>query len=295
MTFKVDLPGHLHSRISPQLKLEAQNADLTFKPAINDKSLRIAERVYSEMRVSGDLAERLQAQQHMSVDKRLRKQAAIDMERAQNQSFQPQINKNSEKILEHSEKFAGKDFFDRQAETLERKLRAPMEVVEHSFQPDIGKASSLLPEELAYETSQERLERLAYRDKDYILSSRETIKEQYYSQFNFKPEINPISKVLGQAHSVEELHRDTARKQRFEMLVRAKEQALDQECTFKPKVSKTYTRAIGYGDASINSDNGLSQPSFNMVSHSLSLSLSLARARALALSLHPPPPPLVLL
>ena len=54
-----------------------------------------------------------------------------------------------------------------------------MEVVEHSFQPDIGKASSLLPEELAYETSQERLERLAYRDKDYILSSRETIKEQY--------------------------------------------------------------------------------------------------------------------
>ena len=146
-------------------------------------------------------------------------------------------------------------------------------LVEHSFQPDIGKAASLLPEELAHETSQERLERLAYRDKDHILSSRETIKEQYYSQFNFKPEINPISKVLGQAHSVEELHRDTARKERFEMLVRAKEQALDQECTFKPKVSQTYTRATGYGDASFNSHNGLSQASFNMVSLSLSLSL----------------------
>ena len=40
----------------------------------------------------------------------------------QEERFQPEINRNSEKILEHSEKFAGKDFFDRQAELLERKL-----------------------------------------------------------------------------------------------------------------------------------------------------------------------------
>ena len=268
-------------RHEAKLKLE-QDADLTFKPAINDKSLRIAERVYSEMRVSGDLTERLLAQQHMSMDKRLSKLAAIEQERQQHERFQPQINRNSEKILEHSEKFAGKDFFDRQAETLERKmlLAHKSSLEEHSFKPEIGKAASMLAEELEGETTEDRLQRLAYRDKDHILSSRETIKEQYYSQFNFKPEINPISKELGQAHSIEELHKDSARKQRFEMLMRAKEQALDQECTFKPKVSKSYTRTTGYGDASFTSDNGLSQPSFNLVLPTLH-----------ALSLPPPPRP----
>lgn len=64
--------------------------------------------------------------------------------------------------------------------------------------------------------------------QDHIESSREIIKEQYYSQFNFKPDINPISRQLGQARSIEELHRDTARKQRHEMLLRAKEEALEQ-------------------------------------------------------------------
>ena len=105
-------------------KLEAENKDLTFRPAINDKSLRLAQRVASEMRLSGDLSDRLLAQHHLSVHKRLSKVAAMEHERAAQEPFHPHMNRNSEKILEHSDKFAGKDFYDRQASLVQRKLDA---------------------------------------------------------------------------------------------------------------------------------------------------------------------------
>ena len=36
------------------------------------------------------------------------KAAEIEQERAKDERFQPEINRNSEKILEHSDKFAGR-------------------------------------------------------------------------------------------------------------------------------------------------------------------------------------------
>ena len=87
---------------------------------------------------------------------------------------------------------------------------------------------------------EERLERLAYRDKDHIESSRHTIQEQYYSQFNFKPDINAISKQLGQARTIHELHIDTGRKERFESLMRAKQEAIDQVIPHPPPTTSTH-------------------------------------------------------
>ncbi len=61
------------------------------------------------------------------------------------------------------------------------------------------------------------------------------IQEQYYAQFTFKPTINKISKQLGQSHSLEELYTDRGRKERIELLVRAANEAQEQECTFRPQ------------------------------------------------------------
>ena len=44
---------------------------------------------------------------------------------------------------------------------------------EHSFTPNIGNASALVNEDRLRESSEERLQRLAYRDKDLILTSRQ--------------------------------------------------------------------------------------------------------------------------
>ena len=80
--------------------MESENSDLTFKPAINDKSIRLAERVAAEYAdASGDLLGRLEAQHQMSVHKRLSKVAAIEDERAQNERFQPEINRNNSLLL----------------------------------------------------------------------------------------------------------------------------------------------------------------------------------------------------
>lgn len=101
-------------------------------------------------------------------------------------------------------------------------------------------ATTVIGVERGGESMEERLERLAYRDKDHIESSRHTIQEQYYSQFNFKPDINAISKQLGQARTIHELHIDTGRKERFESLMRAKQEAIDQVIPHPPPTTSTH-------------------------------------------------------
>jgi len=102
-------------------------------------------------------------------------------------------------------------------------------------------ATTVIGVERGGESMEERLERLAYRDKDHIESSRHTIQEQYYSQFNFKPDINAISKQLGQTRTIHELHSDTGRKERLESLMRAKQEALDQVIPPPPPTTSTST------------------------------------------------------
>mmetsp|Transcript_6066 Transcript_6066/g.21413 ORF Transcript_6066/g.21413 Transcript_6066/m.21413 type:complete len:399 (-) Transcript_6066:368-1564(-) len=216
-----------------KVKEELSNPDLTFKPIINEKSQKIAKDRAGEGK---NVAERLHEQSEISLYRKLTKVAMIESERAKDESFQPRINPNSDKILEQSEKFAGKDFFDRQNEYQFKKLKLSSENLnEFSFAPDIRSAEALLPPERRSESYLDRLERLAYRDKDQIQTVRDSIKEQYYSQFSFKPQLNEVSKQLGQAHSIQELYEDTERKEKMQRLIRAKEEELEQECTFRPQ------------------------------------------------------------
>ena len=83
-----------------------------------------------------------------------------------------------------------------QREKLERAARKEDE--ECTFHPAIGNADDILvhtrPTRLG-ETKEEMVERLSKHEKERIDRAREAMKEQYYSQFSYKPEIDALSKV----------------------------------------------------------------------------------------------------
>ena len=55
--------------------------------------------------------------QEQSLAKRLNVAAEVEAERSEHEKFRPAINTNSDRILEQSDKFAGKDFYERQVRT----------------------------------------------------------------------------------------------------------------------------------------------------------------------------------
>ena len=211
-----------------KVKEEQSNPELTFKPAINERSARIAER-------EGPVIKRLVENSEASLQRKLAKMAEIEIEREREQRFRPSSNPNSDRILSASDKFAGKSFFERQEEDLRRRHTALDEAeVEYPFKPTLGANTDLIVQERERETPEERIDRLAYKDKERQELSREVVQEQYYSQFSFKPRINKVSKQLGHGHTVEELHTDVRRRERMEELIRRANEEQEMECTFQP-------------------------------------------------------------
>lgn len=81
-----------------------------------------------------------------------------------------------------------------------------------TFVPHIGNASEILANSrqrrsLLSESTAERSTRLSQDDARRIRLQREAARDAYYAQFNYRPEINPISRSLGQASSIDVLSR----------------------------------------------------------------------------------------
>lgn len=84
---------------------------------------------------------------------------------------------------------------------------------EFRFRPDIGSAEEVLLQSgrNAGESRQELIERLACTDKERLEAVRRQKAEQHYAQFDFRPALNPISRLVGRQPSVELLHKVSAR------------------------------------------------------------------------------------
>jgi hypothetical protein len=80
---------------------------------------------------------------------------------------------------------------------------------EFRFRPDIGSAEEVLLQSgrHAGESRQELIERLACTDKERLEAVRRQKAEQHYAQFDFRPALNPISRLVGRQPSVELLHK----------------------------------------------------------------------------------------
>lgn len=62
--------------------------------------------------------------------------------------------------------------------------------------------------------------------------------QEIYGNLSFKPDINPISRALGRASSVDELSKDVKGKLSRERIAKRAEQQLQSECSFKPRINK---------------------------------------------------------
>ncbi|KAJ7514689.1 hypothetical protein O6H91_23G055500 [Diphasiastrum complanatum] len=220
--------------------LNERKLQLTFKPDINQNSVRLFKQRGLE---SVDVADRL-----TTCGQSIHLDCKQDPQESQI-TFAPEINSNTDYIIASSKHFGGHraDFFSRQQHYMqlieEKKKKKEREVLpaDFTFRPNIGNASLILEQSMwksvFQESASERVERLAYRDKDRQLLIREKVSEEYYAQFNFQPEIDDISKLVGRSTSIKDLYSNRKGKKVKEALEQAARDDFQQKCPFRPEVS----------------------------------------------------------
>jgi hypothetical protein len=239
-----------------KLRLESEkDPDLQFNPKINELSSKLA-----RQRSEQDVAERLHTDIVQKMQRRSADQEEWQRRLAQDCTFSPHINPTSQKIVEESEMFAGpkRDFLHRQSEWNKRQRRRQeldRQVVEAAtavtFKPKINETSEAIvsSKKKGEETEEERLQRLAYQDLQRKEAMRKAMEKQLQSQYSFKPEINPVSKAIGKASSIDQLVSNEKSKKVKERMAQEAEQAFKREHTFRPKVNPSMVVAISPGSA----------------------------------------------
>ena len=139
------------------------------------------------------------------------------------------------------------DFLERQKiydeikkDRLDRKMSKSIENKLYTFKPKINITSEFLVKtdtNRINENQHEKYDRLSTQNYERILKKKIELEENYYSQYNYKPKINEVSKYLGRENSVNELaNRKPSGKSKDYRSNIVKEQI--QECTFNPKTNR---------------------------------------------------------
>ena len=125
------------------------------------------------------------------------------------------------------------------------------------FQPHIqseNKSMSLLAKhhpECLSEDRESRVQRLSQKAAEEIARHRKKLEEDLYGSISFRPEINPLSRVLGRDPTVQELFENKKGKH-LQMQLRSKyEDRLGEECTFKPAINELSRRLLTPDDEDI--------------------------------------------
>ena len=236
-----------------QLWMEQQmDPELTFKPTINPNSREQAKDKSFAERISEDAKEHigtscvLEIETNFITDKKLKKQEELQREEMSKLTFTPQVNANSERIV-HSIFRGDANFWQRQQVYDIKRSQTKNSVPDHqleacTFKPQLNETSEILVEVMQErdgrkETRAERIERLAREDFDKKMKTQENAKQQYYSQFTFKPQINQVSKTIIRSTSLDELVSAPARKKVLEEAKQAAEEAFKQAHTFHPQIN----------------------------------------------------------
>jgi hypothetical protein len=126
-----------------------------------------------------------------------------------------------------------KSFEKRRREKLEKKLNNS----QLTFTPDINPISDFIANEDVKRNSKDKFYRLCKEDFNKIQKKKENLEKFYYSQFNFKPKINDISKIVGADNSLDEL----ATKKESKKLQEIKRKIIDEELNqerFQPRINR---------------------------------------------------------
>jgi len=140
------------------------------------------------------------------------------------------------------------DFLERQKiyeeikkERLERKLSKSQYENDYTFTPQINLTSEILMKtnnNRSNENVEDKVNRLYYQDSEKLKQRKQSLEKFYYGQYNFKPRINEISRIVGKDHTIEDL----AYKKKWDSdKLKVSKSALScgsEEYTFKPKINK---------------------------------------------------------
>ncbi|EIE27456.1 hypothetical protein COCSUDRAFT_39121 [Coccomyxa subellipsoidea C-169] len=214
-----------------RLAREAADADATFSPAVNDKSLRMA--LAKQIR---ELRDEVPASQRLSAARPL---PAPTPDAEAGFTFAPELCRTSERLLEDSAQLPG-NFFERQRFFHDLKLRRlrvlqSEEDANCTFSPDTkGQSAVILA---ASARSADHAERLAVTDKRRVEGARAGVAHDYYSQFSFQPAINERSRRLAKGGDrLGELTSSERRRERREAMAAEAEARMEAECTFRPRL-----------------------------------------------------------
>jgi len=165
-------------------------------------------------------------------------------ELADRYTFAPQLNPNTEQILQQSEA-SGLDFLER-LQIYNQKSKhwkqQDHDLEKYTFQPYINPSTKGMVEARQSrmgESELEKYERLSFHDKQKMDQEKQTIEERYYSQFSFKPNINKLSSSIAPSRSVIELYKDEKREIHQQVAKEAAEKAFQETYTFHPQLYKT--------------------------------------------------------
>ncbi|EAS02389.1 hypothetical protein TTHERM_00727490 (macronuclear) [Tetrahymena thermophila SB210] len=232
-----------------QLQMQTQNdQQYTFKPILNPKSEVIAKDKIDGKSVVQRLLDDIQ-------EKEQRKSKIIENHNhsvSQMCTFQPSINpsnrdddeqKDSESYQKRQEEFVQRQYLmaDYLKEKLEAKIKEIYSNSEYTFKPQVNQVSKYLieaDEERATETTNDKIKRLHEQDNLKKQIVQEQIQKAYYDQFQFKPEINPLSKKIARKRSLDSLAFDKDKNQKKKKIKEKVENEKMKECTFQPTVNK---------------------------------------------------------
>ncbi|KAK9917945.1 hypothetical protein WJX75_009986 [Coccomyxa subellipsoidea] len=223
-----------------RLAREAADADATFSPVVNDRSLRMA--LAKQIR---ELQDELPASQRLSIARAL---PAPTPDAEAGFTFAPELNRTSERLLEDSAQLPG-NFFERQRFFHDLKLRRlrvlqSEEDADCTFSPDTKGQSAVILAASARsadhvgQTTLEQAERLSVADKRRVEGARAGAAHDYYSQFPFQPAINERSRHLVKGGDrLCELTSSERRRERRETMAAKAEARMEAECTFQPRLT----------------------------------------------------------
>ena len=255
-----------------RMQSEMNNPDLTFSPALPESTEVLVQRRRtnrSDFEVTAgtdDVVERLSRSRTETMQRRAVSSDSFVRAEAEECTFKPRLTANSARIVAESEFFSGpnRDFLHRQHSFAKKSARELEDISQAREKPTFRPASShssflagkpgggaedcFTPRSeggRSVASLQNTIDRLTYVDKERTEALRENLASQYHGQFSFKPEINPVSKILGRAMSVEELAANERNKRVKAEAARQSEEAFRETCTFKPKLVKNRASSVG--------------------------------------------------
>ena len=225
-------------RLSNLKEQQLSDPNLTFKPSINQTSLKIA----SSLGLPQDPSVRFRDYELLREEKRL---ALIEKEELRFQKkypFRPDlVSKNTHEL---NEELALQDFELRQEEyrlQAEQRRRQREEAqLQSAFFPKIDPISRILAENRRENENVDHIEALYDLPLQRKREKQEQLIQEELERMPFTPQINPISRILARSKSSSNNpHADSrTRKLEQEAIERANKKL--EECSFKPQINKNF-------------------------------------------------------